>query len=72
MKLEIPNCPTCGEPASLISEQLRCSALITVDEDGEMTYAGDTELHWDTQEPVKDEGGAAPSAAMTPTHGRRR
>jgi hypothetical protein len=65
MKIVPPSCPECGEIAVSILESLLCNAsVMTVDENGEQTdikekiagfdYTGDTEMAYDTQEPVLD------------------
>jgi hypothetical protein len=45
-----PNCPTCGESASGIVESVLGTAELVHNKDGGFSYAGETEVDWDTQE----------------------
>lgn len=59
MKLSVPICPECGEPADGIYETLCATAWIERYEDGEFEYIGDSDIGWDTQEPDVDEANTA-------------
>ncbi len=50
MILEVPLCPTCREPAVGIAETMLCTAMIQQEDDGSFEYAGESKVHWDTQE----------------------
>lgn len=50
-------CPECGQPANGTLEMIPGLALLTFDDNGEATYAGDTEIDWDNQMTRDDEDG---------------
>ena len=53
MKFATMKCPDCGELADGILEQCKGRAVITEpDAEGNVEYAGETEMFWDEQEPV--------------------
>jgi hypothetical protein len=45
-----PKCPTCGEYASGVLESVLGIAELRHNKDGGFTYAGETDVDWDTQE----------------------
>lgn len=52
MIFETSKCPKCNEPPDTILETMLVSAILTEpDEYGEQDYAGESKMHWDTQEP---------------------
>ncbi len=60
MKLEYPNCPTCGGPAIGTVEQVPGLAIFTdVDANGCTEYGGETEIWWNDQRTITDADGRA-------------
>lgn len=59
MKLTVPTCRKCGEPAAAIEERLLGDAYISKAEDGSFEYDGETEICWDSQETVISRRGLA-------------
>jgi hypothetical protein len=62
MKLLKPKCPAClrrglDHVATGTCEMLLGTATIEVAEDGTFDYAGETDVHWDTQECIRDASG---------------
>jgi hypothetical protein len=57
MRWEVEVCPECGEPAKILLEEVFVGARLYLSEPGVYEYAGESEVYWDTQEPVKDEEG---------------
>jgi hypothetical protein len=57
MKLVTPSCPKCGSPAHGTVENILGTAVINIEDDGTFEYAGDTDMHWDTQETITNEKG---------------
>jgi hypothetical protein len=56
MRFEPIKCPTCGGSATGTLEVLTGVALFTdPDEAGQVDYAGETEVDWDTQRTLTDE-----------------
>jgi hypothetical protein len=55
MKLTIPNCPYCRNPAAYIVETLYAHSAIGLNDDGTFGYVGDSDMLWDTQQPLVDE-----------------
>jgi hypothetical protein len=53
MRFKTPKCPECGESPSYIIEHLTAAALLQEpDENGNQEYAGESKMHWETQEPM--------------------
>jgi hypothetical protein len=53
MKLSIPNCPECGQPATGTLETVQGVALLQgPDSKGSFEYIGETVIDWDSQPAV--------------------
>lgn len=52
MKFITSNCPKCGQPAVAILERLYAWASL-YEENGAFDYAGESDVDWDSQEPVE-------------------
>lgn len=50
-------CPECGQAAKGTVEVIPGLALLSFDEAGEATYAGETEIDWNSQATQHDETG---------------
>lgn len=50
-------CPECGQAAKGTLETIPGLALLIFDDDGQATYAGETEIDWDSQATQHDEAG---------------
>lgn len=61
MKIDKPKCPDCGELAKGTLEVVSGLALLNFQEDdgrsGRAEYEGETEMDWNSQEPVRTPGG---------------
>lgn len=58
MKFEQPNCPECGEELRGIIEQIQGCAELALQADNESyAYAGNTDVWWDEQRPLRDPEG---------------
>ena len=57
MRWEQQTCPTCGEPARARAETVASQVSLAFDADTEeYDFAGESEVIWDTQEPVVQAG----------------
>ena len=60
MRITPARCPTCGEPAVSILESLLADAQVSYDQAaGAFDYTDDSDVAWDTQEPLLDDNGLA-------------
>lgn len=50
MRIDKTTCPICGEPIRGTLEIVQGTALLLKNPDGSYNYAGETDIHWDTQE----------------------
>jgi len=50
-------CPECGLPAKGTIETITGLALLTLDDDGEAEYTGETEIDWNNQIAKHDDAG---------------
>jgi hypothetical protein len=59
MRFDPIRCPECGELANAVMEEIRyCRALISEPgPDGEVEYSGGTDVNWDGQAPMREDGG---------------
>jgi len=57
MWIEVSACPVCGQEPQSIDETVMCNAEIVADEDGSFSYAGNSEMLWNTQEAPEDRDG---------------
>ena len=55
MRFDPDKCPTCGEDPDSIIERVYGRARLGDRADDKFDYDGDTDMAWDTQEPVRDE-----------------
>lgn len=56
MKFDKPNCPECGEIAIGTVDMVPARSRIFQTADGSFEYEGDTELFWETQYSVGQDG----------------
>ena len=57
MRFEKPRCPKCGALAKGTLETIPGVALLQFDEEGENAeHTGQTDVDWDNQETVRDDG----------------
>ena len=56
MQFSDPLCPTCGQPAAGIWENVPATAMLIRDGDA-FDYGGESKMHWDGQVPELDEQG---------------
>lgn len=55
MKISIPLCPACNQPAEALYESLYAwASLNPVSPTGETDYGGESEVLWDSQRPVDE------------------
>lgn len=54
LKIEIPNCPECGSPASGTIERLVGCAEFERPQNGVLEYSGWTEIFWEEQRTNRD------------------
>lgn len=54
MKLAQPRCSICGELAVATMETVDGEALLTVDDDGNAEYTGQTDIDWNSQRTKRD------------------
>lgn len=58
MKVGKPICPKCGQPAIGTADIVYAVALFSGDpSDGDVEWAGETEVDWNAQTPERDENG---------------
>lgn len=56
MKWEQMNCPECGEPVHATHEKLEGQAILVADGEGGYSYEGTTEVFWDDQRTIQENG----------------
>ncbi len=67
MKFNVPLCPECSEPACGLLEELQADANIDFDEEtNEYNYTGNTDMYWDTQQPIETPDGRV--SLICPNH----
>jgi hypothetical protein len=58
MKISIPNCPTCGEPAEGTVDDVPGIALFgDIDKEGRTKWGGETRIYWDDQKSRSNDAG---------------
>jgi hypothetical protein len=55
--MEFSDCPTCGSPAGWVIESLLGNVGVMQLEDGSYEHVGETDINWNTSEPVRNELG---------------